>query len=134
MRSGRAPETPTKGVACGVDASDSFEVHERTAASELGAHIAADPAPGAATSAGTAPPAATAPPAVDMDTGVSASSPAGTAPPRGRAHIFFPSFYTYAGRLLATPFPPALIWLGVPPKPIPVEGLVLAAVRPLTSR
>ena len=66
---------------CGMDASDGFEIDARTAASELGGHVAADPPPGAATSAGTAPPAATAPPAVDMDTGVSASSPAGTVPP-----------------------------------------------------
>ena len=65
----------------GMDASDSFGVYERTAASGLGAHIAADPTPDAATFAGTAPPAATVPPAVDMGTGVSASSPAGTAPP-----------------------------------------------------
>ena len=75
----RAGAGDTEG--CGMDASDGFEIHERTAASEPGAHIAADPVPGAATSAGTAPPAAAVPPAVDMDTGVSASSPAGTAPP-----------------------------------------------------
>ena len=57
-----------------MDANDGFEVFEATAALELSADMAVDPASGAATPADTAPRAAAAPPAVDMDTGISASS------------------------------------------------------------